>query len=320
MDHPKHQGPDVRPSGRNGRPATLVTGASGFVGGRVVARLLENGIPVRAIVRETAEPPADGRIDVVRGDFVDPDTARKAVAGAIEVIHCAATAGPEIEPVRRVNLDGTQALVDAALEREGTRFIQISTISVYDREGRSAIDEDSPLKTSGDPYGWTKAEADRAVLDAMKRGLRATILRPGAILGSGPTSTWGTRMPQMVLDGKVKLRRDGGDTIPFVHVEDLVDAVMLALHSDRAVGRVYNVADESHTWREYTDEIRRWFDLPELERVPDAEIQPGAYWVGTVSTERIRRELGFAPSRSYRDGMDEAERAWRERRATTRQD
>jgi nucleoside-diphosphate-sugar epimerase len=242
------------------------------------------------------------------------------VAGAIEVIHCAATAGPEVEPVRRVNVDGTRALVDAALERGVTRFIQISTISVYDREGRSAIDEDSPLKTSGDPYGWTKAEADRVVLGAMKRGLRATILRPGAILGSGPTSTWGTRMPQMVLDGKVKLRRDGGDTIPFVHVEDLVDAVMLALHSDRAIGQVYNVADESHTWREYTDEIRRWFDLPELERIPDAEIQPGAYWVGTASTERIRRELGFAPTRSYRDGMAEAERAWREQRATTRQD
>jgi nucleoside-diphosphate-sugar epimerase len=320
VDHPKPQDLDVNPPGPNGRRTTLVTGASGFVGGRVVARLLELGISVRAIVRETVEAPADGRIDVVRGDFVDPETAREAVSGAFDVIHCAATAGPELEPVRRVNLDGTRALVDAALERGVARFIQISTISVYDREGRSAIDEDSPLKTSGDPYGWTKADADRVVLDAMKRGLRATILRPGAILGSGPTSTWGTRVPQMVLDGKVKLRREGGDTIPFVHVEDLVDAVMLALRSDRAVGRVYNVADETHTWREYTDEIRRWFDLPELDRVPDAEIQPGAYWIGTVSTERIRRELGFAPTRSYRGGMAEAERAWRERRATTRQD
>jgi len=313
------QGLDARP-GRNGRPTALVTGASGFVGGRVVKRLLEQGIPVRAIVRETAESPSDERIEVLRGDFVDPDTARRAVEGVHDVIHCAATAGPEIDPVRRVNVDGTRALADAALEQRVHRFIQISTISVYDREGRSAIDEDSPLKTSGDPYGLTKAEADRVVLDAMKRGLDAVILRPGAILGAGATSTWATRVPQMVQEGKVKLRKNGTDTIPFIHVEDLVDAVMLALHSSRAVGRVYDVADEHHTWREYTDEVRRWFDLPELDRVPDAEIQPGTFWIGTVSTQRIRRELGFAPTRSYRDGMAEAEHAWRERRATTRRD
>jgi nucleoside-diphosphate-sugar epimerase len=298
----------------------LVTGASGFVGSRVVKRLLEQGTPVRVIVREGAELPADGRVEVLRGDFVDPDTARRAVDGVLDVVHCAATAGPELEPVRRVNVDGTRALVEAALEQRVHRFVQISTISVYDRAGRSAIDEDSPLKTSGDPYGWTKAEGDRAVLDAMERGLDGVILRPGAILGDAPTSTWATRIPQMVLEGKVKLRKNGTDTIPFIHVEDLVDAVMLALHSDRAVGRVYDVADEHHTWREYTDEIRRWFDLPELEQVPEAEVTPATYWVGTVSTQRIRRELGFAPARSYRDGMAEAEQAWKERRATTRRD
>lgn len=298
----------------------LVTGASGFVGGRVVKRLLEQGRPVRVVVRESAQLEPHERIEVLRGDFVDPDTAKRAVEGVRDVIHCAATAGPDLEPVRRVNVDGTQALVDAALEQRVHRFIQISTISVYDRAGRPAIDEDSPLKTSGDPYGWTKAEGDRVVLDAMKRGLDAVILRPGAILGAGETSTWATRVPQMVLEGKVKLRKNGTDTIMFIHVEDLVDAVMLALHSDRAVGRVYDVADEHHTWREYTDEIRRWFDLPELEQVPDEEIPPGTYWVGTVSTQRIRRELGFAPARSYRDGMAEAEHAWREPRATTRRD
>src|SRR5262245_47611335 len=148
------QGLDARP-GRNGHPAFLVTGASGFVGGRVVKRLLRQGISVRAIVRETAELPPDERIEIVRGDFVDPETARRAVEGAQAVIHCAATAGPELEPVRRVNVDGTRALADAALEQRVQRFVQISTISVYDREGRPAIDEDSPLKTSGDPYGFT---------------------------------------------------------------------------------------------------------------------------------------------------------------------
>ena len=263
---------------------------------------------------------AAGQVEVVRGDFVDPAVAASAVAGVRTVVHCAATAGPELEPVRRVNVDGTRALVEASLANGVDRYIQISTLSVYDRAGRSAIDEETPLKTSGDPYGWTKAEGDGVVLEAMRRGLRATILRPGAILGDAPTSTWGVRMPQMMIEGKVKLKKDGGDTIPFIHVEDLVDAVMLALDSERAVGRVYDVADEHRTWREYTDEIRRWLELPELDRIPESEVPPGTYWVGKVSTQRIRRELGFAPARSYQDGMAEAERAWRERRATTRRD
>lgn len=303
-----------------GAPVALVTGASGFVGGRVSRRLLEQGYRVRAIVREGAETPGDDRIEIVRGDFVDPATAARAAAGARVVVHSAATAGPDIDPVRRVNVDGTRSMVEAALQAGSERYVHISTISVYDRAGRSLIDEDSPLKTSGDPYGWTKAEADLVVLEAMARGLRATILRPGAILGAGRTSTWGTRVPESMREGKVKLRHDGADTIPFVHVEDLVDAVLLAIRSERAIGRVYNVADEHHTWREYTDEVRHWLDLPELERIPEADVAPGTYWVGFASTDRIRRELGFAPARSYTDGMAEAERAWRDRRVSTRSD
>jgi nucleoside-diphosphate-sugar epimerase len=229
------------------------------------------------------------------------------------VVHCAATAGPDLEPVRRVNVDGTQSVIDAARAAGARRCVHISTVSVYRTDGRAVVDEDAPLKSAGEPYGVTKAEGDQRILEAAAGGLAATILRPGAILGYHATSTWAVRVPERIRDGQVKLRADGGDTIPFVHVEDLVDAVLLGLVSDRAVGRVYNLTDFHKTWRVYTEAVRGWFGSPPLEVIPMEEVPAGAYWTGRFDGARVRSELGYAPRRSWEEGMEEAARHWRGR-------
>lgn len=296
-----------------GTGPVLLTGANGFVGSRIARRLAAAGRRVRAIVRKPGTAPSDAGIEEIEGDFMRPETARTAVAGADAVVHCAATVGPDLEPVRRVNTEGTRVLVEAALASGVRRYVQISTISVYARGAEQLLDEEAPLKTEGDPYGVTKAEADRVVLEAMKRGLAAVILRPGAVLGLHPTSTWAVRMPARIRDGQVKLRGDGREIIPWVHVEDLCDAVLLALDDPRAVGRVYNVADGDMTWRGYTDEVRGWLGAPPLEETPAEEF--GGYWMGRFDAGRIRRELGYRPSRSFEEGMAEAAEYWARERA-----
>lgn len=244
---------------------------------------------------------------------MSPETARAAAQGVGAVVHCAATAGPDLEAVRRVNTEGTRAIVEAALAAGVSRYVQISTISVYARGPLEVLDEEAPLKTEGDPYGVTKAEADRVVLEAMLRGLPAVILRPGAVLGLHPTSTWAVRMPERIRAGEVKLRGDGREPIPWVHVEDLCDAVLLALEDERAVGRVYNVADGDMTWRQYTDEVRGWVGAPPLVETPVAEF--GAYWMGRIDASRIRLELGYRPRRTFEEGMGEAAEHWARERA-----
>jgi nucleoside-diphosphate-sugar epimerase len=228
------------------------------------------------------------------------------------VIHCAATGGPDLDPVRRVNSEGTRSMVDAALGAGATRFIHISTVSVYRTDDRPVIREESPLRTEGDPYGVTKAEGDRIILDAAGRGLQATILRPGAILGVHPTSTWAVRVPERIRDRQVKLRIDGRDTLPWVHIEDLVDAILLAVVKDLSIGRVYNMVDGHTTWLEYTDRVRRWFGMAPLEILPRGEVPKGAYWTGRFDAGRIRSELGYAPRRTFDGGMAEAGRYWRQ--------
>ncbi len=296
-------------------PLVLLTGGNGFVGSRLARRLAVEGRRVRAIVREPGSEPelANARVEEIAGDFARPEVAGPAARGADAVIHCAATVGPDLETARKVNVEGTRAMVEAALAAGVRRYVQISTIAVYARAPKELLDEGAPLKEDGDPYGLTKAEADRVVLDAMKRGLPAVILRPGAILGVHRTSTWAVKMPARIRDGQVKLRGDGRETLPWVHVENLADAVLLALAEPRAVGQAYNVADRDASWREYTDEVRGWFGTPPLEAIPEAEF--GGYWMGRFDASRIRSELSYRPRRSYRDGMDEAAAHWARERA-----
>jgi len=297
-----------------------VTGASGFVGSRVALRLAGVGSRVRALVRRPGAAPDLGSagIEEIEGDFVDRDVAHRAAVGADLVVHCAATSGPDFDPVRRVNAEGTYSVVDAALTAGSRRYVHISTCSVYRTGGLTLVDEDAPLKEAGDPYGVTKAEADRIVLDAPAGGLQAVILRPGAILGVHPTSTWAIKMPARVRDRQIKLTIDGGNTVPYVHVEDLVDAVLLALGNERAAGRVYNVVDGHMTWKEYTDEIRGWFGTPPLEVVPKDQVPDGGYWTGKFDATRIRAELNYAPRHTYAEGMAEAARHWRQELETAR--
>lgn len=298
----------------------LLTGGNGFVGSRVAARLLDLGCNIRAIVRTSGQEPelSHERVTQIEGDFVDPAITGPAAKGAHFVIHCAATAGPELDPVRRVNTEGTRVVCDAALEAQPERYVQISTGSVYQRAGLETVDENTPLKLEGDPYGVTKAEGDRLVLDFMNRDLPAVILRPGAIFGFHRTSTWAVRFPEMIRDGKVKLRGDGEDVIPYVHVENFVDSILLAMTLPKAAGQAYNVVDGQVTWREYTDEVRSWFRQPALEHIPLDQVPPGAYWKGVYVARRIRDELGYRPRLTYEEGMLDARSHWSEAQAPAR--
>jgi len=300
----------------------LVTGANGFLGTRLARRLAKAGAKVRALVRRPGEIEDLTKAGVTEhvGDFVNEDVAQRAAADVDAVVHTAAALGPDIEPVRRVNVAGTRSMIAAARATGVRHFVQISTVAVYDLLANpQLVDEDSPLKTEGDPYAVTKAEADVAVLEAMSAGLRATILRPVQILGLHPTSTWAVIVPARVRDeGKTALLIkgqviDGSNTWSWVHAENLADALFLVLEKEAAVGRVYNVVDGQTTWREFTDDVRRWFGRPPIDTEPNQTLARHPLWTGRYSAERIRRELGWTPRLTYADGMGEAEAYWRAR-------
>jgi nucleoside-diphosphate-sugar epimerase len=305
----------------------LVTGGSGFVGSHLASRLAAAGARVRALVRRRGDHPGLGspNITQVEGDFVDPETARRACEGMTFVVHSAATIGSDLAEARRVNAGGTAALAAAAREAGCRRFIHISTVSVYDWEsGGGVFDETAPLKTvekayphtpaAAPYYGLSKAEAERALQIEMDRGLAATILRLGAVLGIHPTSSWSILVPAKIREGHVSLA--GGSELPWTHVENVGYAMDLALSNPASIGRAYNVVDGHVPWSRYVEDVRIWFpDAPPAPGLAAEPSKPQGSFVSRCSSDRIRSELGYAPLRSYEEGMAEAEAWWREKRS-----
>jgi len=265
--------------------ALLVTGAGGTVGSVVVGRLLREGARVRALVRSVDTPLARGA-EPVLGDLGDEEALGRAVEGVQGVVHCAAAVSPDLALCTRVNRDGTRALL-RAMEARGCRtLVHLSTVSVYDFRAGLEFDEESPVwKEPLDAYGFSKAEAERLVLAAGGRGLGATLLRPALVLSTHPRSYWGPLALQ-------RARASTGPVvpvaeIPYVHVENLAEAVVLAIRGTLQ-GRVYNVVDGVGATHEYLEAVARALGRPPEVLPPGA---PRPRYAGA----RIRSELGYAP-------------------------
>ncbi|HEV7671967.1 MAG TPA: NAD(P)-dependent oxidoreductase [Thermoanaerobaculia bacterium] len=309
----------------------LITGGTGFVGGRLAERLAAAGARVRALVRRKGDHPGLAKVEQLEGDFIDPETARRGCEGMAIVIHAAASIGGDADDARRVNVAGTTGMAAAARAEGCRRFVHISTISVYDWEAARAarghlspdaeFDETTPLKAedrafahspAATPwYGITKAEAERALEREMALGLPATIFRLGAVLGAHPTSYWAVRVPTAIRAGQVPLVADGIGPLPWTHIENVGQAIDLAVENPAAIGRAYHVVDGHVTLGRYVEDVRAWFsDAPPA---PRKDANPGGSFTERCSNERIRRELGYAPIRTYEEGMAEAAAWWRAR-------
>ena len=274
----------------------LVTGATGSLGGAVAARLAGDGHRVRGLVRFGPAPAGE----TVVADLTDRQAVFEAAKGVDVAVHCAAASG-DLDECQRVNVEGTANLV-AALAFEGCGLlVHISTVAVYDSSsGGTTFDEDHPMWTAPrDAYGFTKAEAERIVLAAQSRDLAVVILRPAAILSMDPRSSWGPAAIERARAGEGAFLTS--PELAYVHVDDVVDAIVLAAESRAARGRTYNVVGGSGDTREYLDAIHRAAGRP----APPMSRQGPSF---RYPTDRIRRELGWAPRDRWRGFLDELAR------------
>ena len=275
--------------------AVVVTGAAGTAGSAVTGRLAAAGMVVRAMVRRPAEVP--GAATVCTADLLDPEGLARAVAGAELAVHCAAALSHDWDENRAVNVQGTQNLVDALLGAGVRRLVHLSTISAYDLRAPQDLDEGSPLWTEElDAYGFTKAEAERRVLAARARGLETVILRPGVILSMHPKSYWGPRAVERARASEGALFPI--PEMPYVHVDNLAEAVALAATCARADGEAYNVVDGVGSTEAYMETVYRRIGRA-APPLPDGVVAP------RVAADKIRRDLGYDPPARWREFLHE---------------
>ena len=287
----------------------LVTGGAGFIGSHVVDRLQARGLEPRIFDLVPSPHHSTADVETVLGDLCDRDAVRKALDGCDAIVHLAAVA--DVDQVTkdpaladRVNVRGTQTLLDGAREVEIERFVYASTIWVYgDAAGPEAVDEDTPLGLPKHFYTATKIAGEMYTSAYTELyGLEHTILRFGIPYGprSRPTAVVAAFTAKALAGQPLTIAGDGTQSRRFVYVEDLADGVAVSLVPASA-NRVYNlVGRENTSVRSIARTVR---DVVGEVPIVHIEGRAGDLKGGNISGERAARELGWEPTTTFAEGV-----------------
>jgi len=230
-------------------PLILVTGATGMVGPRLVARFAASGFRVR-VLATTPKPDLFGPdVEVRIGDVTDPAAIRPSVAGVHAIVHLAARlhatdrSGLDVGAYRRTNVEGTRHMVDAALAANVQRFVFFSTIAVYGPGRGEVWNESSPLHPDT-PYAATKAEAERIVLASRRHDGTplGVVLRLAAVFGPNLKGNY-LRLVRALARGRFVPVGAGENRRALINDRDVASAAVLAATHPAAAGRIYNLSD-----------------------------------------------------------------------------
>lgn len=318
----------------------LVTGASGFLGGRLAEVLANHGARVlvlaraKADLRHLAHIPED-RIRVVRASLTEIGPLTEAAREATHIFHCAAasTDWAPAETYLESNVRGTEALLSAARAAGSLqRFVHVSTTDVYGYPVTPCA-EAGPLHDVGLPYNHTKILAEEAVWRAAREnGLPVTILRPATIYGPRGKA-FVTDIAELLRQGQMAYVGGGRATGGFLYVDNAVDAMMAAAQSPAAEGEAYNLTDSTGAnWKEYVSALARalgykapWINLPYAVAMALAGAMEAPYrWVKSLPgrpmltrhavfllgrdqeypSGKAQRDFGFTSRVSLEEGID----------------
>lgn len=240
----------------------LVTGGTGFIGGRLAERLvLEHGAEVVALVRNLAAAARLARfpVTVLRGDVTDEKALARAVAGCDLVFHCAYGTKGSQKLRSWVNREGTRRVMRAAREAGVKRAVHLSTLMVYGQTQDGDLDETARRRKFGNPYSDSKLAAEKIALAAK---LPVVVLQPTAVYG--PYGGVWTEAVLRALKGGRQILVDGGEGLAnAVYVDDLVSAMLLAAVAPDAAGESFLISGpEAVSWRTMYGHFERMLGGP----------------------------------------------------------
>lgn len=269
----------------------FITGATGFIGSRVVNRLNQTNHELVCLVRKNNE--ASERLKtlgakLVVGDITDKASMLESMKGCDWVIHLAAVFTlwePDNKIYKEVNVNGTRNVMECVLEAKVSKVVYVSTVVVYGKPADNPFTENSemgPVRFS--KYSQTKFEAEQVVWEFHKnKGLPAVVVYPGAVLGAGDPKAPGNyisdiahgRMPAKVLKNSV---------LTWVHVNDVAEGIVRALEKPDNIGEKYLIGKHRLTMSEFNNLISEVSGarLP-LLAMSDSLTMAGAYMLTGLS-------------------------------------
>lgn len=296
----------------------FVTGGAGYVGAVLVPRLLSLGHSVTVLDlmlygEDVVDPHPN--LSMVRGDIRDVALLGEVLPGHDVVIHLACISNDpsfELDPElgKSINLDAFRPLVEATRDAGVGRFIYASSSSVYGVSDEPVVHEDVALVPLTD-YSKFKAECEVILADYADEDFCAVTVRPATVCGYSRRQR---------LDVVVNIFSNlayhnrrvsvfGGSQIrPNIHIEDMVDAYVLLLDAPREAisGRIYNVGLENQSVLELAQTVKDVMGSDVVLEVTPTD-DPRSY---RISSEKIEQELGFRPTRTIRDAVEDMRKAF----------
>ncbi len=260
-----------------GSNSVLVTGGTGFLGRRLVERLLAEGRAVSVLGRTPAPDLEKRGVRFIRASLDDAPAVTAACAGVGTLFHTAAKVGVwgRYDDFFRTNVLGTRALLAGCRAHGVAHFVYTSTPSVvYNGQSLANADESLPLTTDcPSPYPLTKAIAEREVLAANSAALRTVALRPHLIWGVGDPHLV-PRVLARARSGRLRIVGDGKNRVDMVHVENAVDAHLLAEQAlartdSPAAGRAFFITNGEPVvlWNWINDLLRALGQAPVTKKI-----------------------------------------------------
>jgi nucleoside-diphosphate-sugar epimerase len=312
-----------------------VTGIGGFIGLRMAFRAKERGMRVQGLDASPLAADLARRqgAEVVVGDVNDAAVVARAARGADVMFHTAAIIEEDgdMSAFRRVNVEGTRTVAEGARAEGVRQFVQLSSVMVYGFSYPRFVDEEGPFRGEGNPYCETKLESDRLALGFHAPGsFEVTVMRAGDVYGAR-SRPWVLR-PLELMRKRIFFLIDGGrGTMNHVHVDNLLDAVFLALERG-AAGQAFNVTDGAETtFADYFGRLARMLGRNRLLSAPGSLVRRGFSLAGRAGArvglklpvspaavdfvcrpypygiERARRVLGYEPRIHLDEGLAEVE-------------